>query len=208
MDLLIFRSCLGPLSYLKCWHGNSVILRHDPVQLHDREEIDFINEYWLLSRVEELKIFINWYAKVTGTTENRHELSVTCSANQWPDRKRGRYIEYGWKFEFCRSIHAWSLHSGVQEGRKSRPDLFVPGRVLLWLCYLHFCGYCTIKFPSGFWLVCIGHRWEEEAEIRKDGNYLCVQLCKPFWMGNLLCSKGLSGRVQYKNTLHYKTSAE
>lgn len=51
VDLLIFRSCLVSLFW--SGHGDCVILRNDPVQLHDREEIDFINEYWLLSRVED-----------------------------------------------------------------------------------------------------------------------------------------------------------
>lgn len=98
-------------------------------------------------------------------------------------RKRGRFIEYGWKFEFSRSVHAWSLHSEVQEGKKSRANSFVPGRVLLSLCHLHSCSCCTVRSLSGFWFVCTGHRWEKEVGIRKNRNYLCVQLWKPFWIG-------------------------
>jgi len=34
-------------------------------------------------------------------------------------RKRGRYIDYGSKIEFSRPVHrAWSLYSGVEEGRR------------------------------------------------------------------------------------------
>lgn len=35
-----------------------VILRHDLVQFHDKEEINFINEYWLLSIVEDFHTLI------------------------------------------------------------------------------------------------------------------------------------------------------
>lgn len=153
----------------------------------------------------ELKIFIHQYAKITATTENWHEFALQTNDQI---RKRGRYIEYGWKFEFSRSVHASPLYSEVEEGRRAELICLCLAGCLLSLCHLHSWSCCTVRSLSGFWFVCIGHGWEKEVGIRKSRNCLCVQLCKPFWIGDFLYTKGFSGGVHSKCTLRFKTSPE